>query len=236
MDATTSIALYAAGVGTTTAAWQIRQAARARRPQVEVVLFNTMVQWDENRLLLVWIQARNHGDHPVRVMGVGIRDSKVSYLFGADQRMMVLKGDHIVGMMKTHSRDSSDEISRFGPPMPGIILARDGASRVLTDDEIAAFVAALIKQQELARASTDQSSSIDRSYIEELILNLDEELTAWVELSTGQRFETEPKRLNWDSSGHTPECQAQPFVTCRCETKERTFWHRRMGHRITRRV
>ena len=149
MNATDLIALYAAGVGTATAAWQVRQAVRARRPQVEVVLFNTMIQWGEKSGLLIWIQARNHGDHPVRVMGVGIQDSKVNYSFGPNRRMMVFKGDHIVGMVQTESARSNDDLNLLGPQMPGIILARDAASRVLTDDEIAAFAAALMKQQQL---------------------------------------------------------------------------------------
>jgi hypothetical protein len=231
MDAADSVAMYAAGVGTITAAWQIRQAVRARRPQVEVVLFNTVVQWGEKHEYLVWIQARNHGDHPVRVMGAGITDSKVSYIFGPDQGMMVLKGGHVVGMLKRESRDSTHDAHRFGPTMPGIVLARDAANRVLTDDEIAAFVAALLKQQELERGTDEAISDTDRSFIEDIILDLDGELTAWVELSTGQRFETEPKRLDWQLSGHTPECLAQPTIVCNCRTQERKLWDR-WRHRV----
>lgn len=237
MNATDSIALYAAGIGTATAAWQVRQAVRARRPQVEVVLFNTMVEWGEKRRLLIWIQARNHGDHPVRVMGVGIQDSKVKYTFGPNHGMMVLKGDHIVGVIQADSRRYNDDLNMFGPQMPGIILARDAASRVLNDDEIAAFAAALMKQRQLEGEANADQQEIDYSSIDELILDLDGELTAWVELSTGQKFETDPKRLNWDPSGHTPECQAQPYVICRCQDVQKDgFWHRRMNWRIPTRT
>jgi hypothetical protein len=66
------VAIYAALVSTVALGWQVLKERRARRPQVEVQVLNAMLTYPAREP--AWsaqIEARNHGDMPIRVTSAG---------------------------------------------------------------------------------------------------------------------------------------------------------------------
>ena len=191
------IAGYAAVVGTAAAAWPIWQARQARRPQVEVMLFNTLLwRGDEERRVL-FLEARNHGDHPVRVLTAGISDGHLSYMF-MPGRIDVLKPPAVAPHAGLNMPDPYSEGVPIAPPIPGIILPRDAGSRMLPDDAIAALLAVGMK---LRNDGVGRFAEMgDEELNHELVLNLDGELRGWITLSidTHREISTRPDYLNWN--------------------------------------
>jgi hypothetical protein len=72
VDATDIIAGYAAVVATVALGWEIWSARQARRPQVEVRLYNALLTFiGADPPWAAQIEVRNRGDLPVRVTSVG---------------------------------------------------------------------------------------------------------------------------------------------------------------------
>jgi hypothetical protein len=72
LEATGWVAIYAAAVSTGSLGWQIWNARQARRPQVEVVLSNSLLNFvGPEPEWAVQVDVRNHGDQQVRVTSVG---------------------------------------------------------------------------------------------------------------------------------------------------------------------
>jgi hypothetical protein len=66
------VAIYAAIVSTVALGWQILKERRARRPQVDVKVALALIAPPGGEVLeTVQIEARNRGDHPIRVTSAG---------------------------------------------------------------------------------------------------------------------------------------------------------------------
>jgi hypothetical protein len=73
MNATDWIAGYAAAMGTAALSWEMWRVRQARRLRVTVRLGTLLVH--QGKKLVRWatrVEARNHGDHRIRVTGVGL--------------------------------------------------------------------------------------------------------------------------------------------------------------------
>jgi hypothetical protein len=187
------IAVYAALVGTAAAAWPIWQARKARRPDVEVALFTVLLHSEatDQQYRVMFLEARNRGDHPVRVLTAGISNEKINYSF-MPGRIEVAKP----GAAFSHASvadNFSEDIARSAPtppPIPGIVLPRDAGARMLPEEAMRALLASLMKLRDEGKAYQGYS---DEALFEEVGLDLDAELTGWVSLSTGEYFSTKTK-------------------------------------------
>lgn len=189
------IAGYAAVVATVAVAWPIWQARQARRPQVEVELHNTLGWRGDQERRALFLEARNRGDHPVRVITAGISDEHLDYIF-MPGRIEVLKSPAASPHAGLEIPDLHSLGAPVAPPLPGIILPRDAGSRMLPDDAIAALLACGVKLRDDGEAHFAGMSDEDLS--RELVLNLDGKLRGWVRLSTGEEFSTEPDFRDWN--------------------------------------
>jgi hypothetical protein len=190
MDVGDIIAGYAALIGTGAAAWPIWQARKARHPDVEVALFFTFLRHEGSgkELRYLFLEARNRGDHPVRVLTAGVSDGRLNYAF-MPGRISVSKP--CAAFPHAHIEDNfSDTIAQATPtppPIPGIVLPRDAGSRMLPEEAAFAVAASLRKLRDDGEAYQDWS---DEQLVEEVALDFDGELTGWVTLSTGEYFST----------------------------------------------
>ena len=89
------IAVYAALVGTAAVAWPVSQARKARRPDVEVALFFTTLRNEVSaqEFRCLFLEARNRGDHPIRVTTAGVSNEKINYTFMPGRIDVYKKGD-----------------------------------------------------------------------------------------------------------------------------------------------
>jgi len=182
------IAGYAAVVATAAALWPIWRARQAKQPQVEVQLFNTLVVKgnEENRTL--FLEARNRGDHPVRVVTAGISDGHLDYMFASDH-IDVMKRPSVGAHASLQTPDYHAKGFPIPPPIPGIVLPRDAGSRMLPDEAIAAILASAMKMR--ADGEGRFAGMSDEELSREFALNIEGKLQGWVQLSTGEQFRTE---------------------------------------------
>lgn len=150
---------------------------------------------EETRVL--FLEARNHGDHPVRVLTAGISDGNLSYMF-MPGRIGVLKRPAAEPHASLDMPDLYSKGVPIAPPIPGIILPRDAGSRMLPDDAIAALLAVGMKLRNDGVGPFAEMS--DEELNREFALSLDGELRGWVTLSidTHREISTRPDYLNWN--------------------------------------
>jgi hypothetical protein len=193
MDATDLIAGYAALVATAAVAWPIWQARKTRRPDVEVAVFITFLRNEatEQEYRVMFLEARNRGDHPVRVLTAGISNEKINYSFRPG-RIEVMKPKAAFSHASVADNFSEDIAQSVPtpPPIPGIILSHDAGSQMLPEEAMHALLASLIKLRDEGKAYQGYS---DQALFEEVGLDFDGELTGWVSLSTGEYFSTKVK-------------------------------------------
>lgn len=194
------VAAYAATTATIALIWQLWNAARSRRHQVEIQLIHTLLVKPSGELFrTVFLEVHNRGDHPFRVAVAGISSRHVSYSpyrDGIDVRV----GEHTLTISQpttrkrtekqTATKNQSSEDQNADPPLPGVVLARDGAMWSVNDDIPDVVLRALTESGE--------KESISDEVISELSSGLDTELQGWIQLSTGEPYQTKSIRYDWE--------------------------------------
>lgn len=186
------IAGYAAVVATAAAAFQIWQARKARRPQIELELIHTQYREGTEPYLAVFLEARNRGNHPVRIVAARIGSSKVQYDFRPQSIDITTAG---LTISVPDEIDTKKTSSAEMPPLPGIILPGDGASRMISNRMIPAADATKIAEtfkDKLGNGLDDFFRVVDDS--------LRDELYGGVEPSTGEFIHTKPAKYDWDAA------------------------------------
>jgi hypothetical protein len=155
------------------------QARRARYPRMELELIHTRAQG----IRMVYLEVRNRGDYPVRIVTAGASGPRVGYQFMPDGIEMIRSGqeDPIViysGDKAIIDAASSGQMS----PIPGIILARDAGARCVWDEMSSTLPDDLKTNSELRR---------------DIATALEQELIGWVTVSTGEFFESKPTKFDW---------------------------------------
>jgi hypothetical protein len=186
------IAIYAALVGTAAVVWPVWQARKARRPDVEVALFLTTLRNEVSGqgFRCLFLEVRNRGDHAIRVTTAGISNEKIDYRF-MPGRIDVAKKGAAFPHASIDDDFPRDELSAIAPPpIPGIILAHDAGSRMLSEEAMTALLASLMKARSEGEAYKELS---DEELAEEVVLEFDGELVGWVNLATGEPFSIKRK-------------------------------------------
>jgi hypothetical protein len=112
MEATDWIAVYAAVVSTIAVGWQIRREWRYQRPQVEVKIWMGVLVFPTGGRPGLQIEARNRGDHPIRVASAGYNVQDGS--------------GHVLAIM----------FDQPGATIPGVIQARDSGFTYLLPEQL----------------------------------------------------------------------------------------------------
>ncbi len=191
------IAGYAAAVATASVLFQIWQARASRRPQIELELIHTQFRSspnDINPFLIVFLEVRNRGNHPIRVVGAGIDSPKVRYDFRPQVTEVTRSGVSLSIPGETSKKDDGADDKAEMLPLPGIILPRDAASRSISNRMIPAEDVTKIKESlkdKLGNEIDDLFIDVDRSFREELY--------GWVEVSTGEFIHTKHIKHDWDA-------------------------------------
>jgi hypothetical protein len=186
------IAGYAAIVATAAIVFQIRQARSARKPQIELeLILSVLVRALQDDVVetcrVVTFDVRNRGDHPIRIVEAGIMSLKLRYEFRsqATQILMVESGTYIMVPIEVLEVEG-EEVE--APPLPGIILPRDGANRQISS--------CMVPAQDTAKIASDV-----REFIREIDNSLGSDLYGWVKLSTGELVRTKSAILDWSNFG-----------------------------------
>ena len=143
------IAGYAAAVATASVLFQIWQSWASRRPQIELELIHTQFKpssKDIKPLLIVLLEVRNRGNHPIRIVGAGIDSPKVRYDFRPEVIEVTRSGVTLSVSDKTSNKDDKADDKAEMLPLPGIILPRDAASRSISNGMIPAEDVTKIKE------------------------------------------------------------------------------------------
>jgi hypothetical protein len=193
------IAGYAAIVATAAVIFQIRQTRRARKPQIELELIISMlVRALETGVIescrVVTLEVRNRGDHPIRIVEAGITSPRTRYIFWP-QNTQVINDEAMMtsGSFLTVAIDTlHEETENSSPPLPGIILPRDSASRWVSS--------CMMSDENTAKVALD----IKNKYRHEIDISLKAELFGWVKISTGEFVKMKPARLDWENFGGSP--------------------------------
>jgi hypothetical protein len=186
------IAVYAALVGTAAVAWPVWQARKARRPDVEVALFFTTLRNEVSaqEFRCLFLEARNRGDHPIRVTTAGVSNEKINYTFMPGRIDVYKKGAAFPHASINDDFPRAEVSTILPPPIPGIILPHDAGSRMLPEEAMTALLASLMKARSEGEAYQGLS---DDELTEEAVLDFDSELVGWVNLATGEPFSTKGK-------------------------------------------
>lgn len=138
----------------------------------------------------VFLEVHNRGDHPIRVAAASISTHRVVYAFTASGFLVTLNGYHMQITPSAPSKAEEEE-SDIVPTLPGVILARDGGARSI-DDDIPDAVLEVLKAAEDAEGLVS-----DEALMLELSRGLDVELQGWIQLSTGEPFQTKCIKFDW---------------------------------------
>ncbi len=181
------IAGYAAAVATASVLFQFRQTRLARKPQIELELIHTQMQG----ALVVFLEVRNRGNHPIRIVGAGIDSPKVHYTFFPEETGIAWSKASV--LWRHEDDNKGDDAAML--PLPGIILPRDAASRTISNYMIP-YEDSIKLGKVMRGASPDEGNGL----FEAIDSSLREELTGWVEVSTGEFIHTKPIKYDWDAN------------------------------------
>lgn len=182
------IAAYAAAAATAALGWNIWQSRRARQHHVELKLIHTLLVRDSGEFFrTVFLEAYNRGDHPIRVAAAGISTQSVGYAFEKTGIAVTLRGGIRIEVTPPPAPRPDPE-QGDDPPLPGVILARDGNSSSINDE----FPDVVLKALKAA------GRPLPEGLEGELSRQLDNEIQGWIQLSTGEWFETKQVRFDWD--------------------------------------
>jgi hypothetical protein len=190
------IAGYAAVVATASVLFQIRQARIGRRPQIELELIHTQrkqLPGEDRPYLIVFLEVRNRGNHPVRIVGAHINSPKIRYDF-RPQAIEITRSGITLTIPDETAINRDDKVDML--PLPGIILPGDGASRDISNRMIPAEDIAKIAK---TLKDKDKSGSEVDDFFADVNNSFREELYGWVEVSTGEPFHTKRVKYEWDA-------------------------------------
>ena len=206
------IAGYAAVVATAVAIIPVRQARGARKPQIELALVHTWYEevnkenGDRERRKMITLEARNRGDHPIRIIGARIASEKFTFQFIPHGITATHKGPPKSYTLQTMSdQEALDKLAIA--PLPGIILPQDAASRFITDDISTTFLAIQIleAQEAILKAQEAKKPEIEVEFARDAANAFDAELRSWVEVTTGEYLESKPVSWDWDAAWRKTE-------------------------------
>jgi hypothetical protein len=167
------IAGYAAFVATLALVIPIWQARRARYPRLELQLIHTQGPG----VRAIFLEVRNRGEHPVRVVTAAIRSPDITYDFEPDG-ITISHRDHEVYIESKNRRLTNTSPDSEWAWLPGIILPHDAGSRMLATNMVSL-------------------ESVDAELLSDVIASVEQEITGWVVVSTGELIHTKPVKYKW---------------------------------------
>ncbi|WP_157520840.1 hypothetical protein [Herbidospora daliensis] len=190
MNVSEIIAIYAAVVATIAVVVPFLLLRISRKQRMELDIVPTRVgSRDGGTLRMITLEARNRGDHPVRVVSAYISAGTVDFDFHPGEiRVELVSGESLFGF----KIQEPTGVTPTGVPLPEIILPRDAGSRVVTTRIIEAA------QMAVARSSMENlDESRKQDFNRRLSEAFDGDIRGGIEISTGEFFRRELGAFDW---------------------------------------
>jgi len=152
---------------------------------------------------MITLEARNRGDHALRIIGAGISSEIITFQFHQQDYIGIYRSNDQRNYRIKIEKWTNSLRGLDVPVLPCLIPPRDSARRFITDDLLAMILA--IELQEItgrqdARRKKSNRGDFDPSYLKDVADAFDAPLHGWVEVSTGEYISSEPMTHDWEAA------------------------------------